>query len=97
MPSKIELWTCHYCGAQYDVQGHAKLCEEAHLHAKDLHIRALTKIGGLADYYYPHNKFPAAITVGDGQGNSETYVLQRVSARSTGGALRRRGITLHKE
>lgn len=93
MPSRLEYWQCKLCGAQFDLEDHAKSCERSHIPIEQLHIlESKAEHQGIFKYG-TQNKLPTTISIGNKEGVTGTYILH-VAGRYQGNAMRRRILQL---
>lgn len=97
MPYAQSNWTCKYCDKVFDMEGHARICEESHLPVKELVVTNSETIPeSMHKCYVPGEEFPQFLKIGNKQGKSATYALVRSGERAGGGSrpLRRGPIRL---
>jgi hypothetical protein len=63
MPEKIEVWSCKYCGTEYDSVYKAQNCEGTHLHVADMKLGHIQQPGNDKYCYEPQSKWPTFLTV----------------------------------
>lgn len=81
MPTRINSWLCKLCGKSFEQEGHARLCEGAHVKLESLKIKDLhSGFGNIQSNLYMYSeaeKFPNAIVIASDDGNKEVYVRYR--------------------
>ena len=73
------IFTCKFCGVEYEDEGHATTCFKSHLHWEDLEISNVAIQKGTDKVYPPGEAFPSRLIVrGKGLDSEAVYVLQGI-------------------
>lgn len=80
MPTKVSQWRCKHCGAYWEVEGHARVCEASHVDLSDLKIaEVLPDSNG---FKFKHGaKLPSSIVVSNKEGTEKVVYVRPSQTR----------------
>lgn len=64
MPEKLEMFSCKFCGAEFQKETEALNCERSHLHMADMKLSHVDKPSNDKFCYEPRSIWPAFIRIG---------------------------------
>lgn len=78
MPEKIQAFTCLVCGAMFEQEGHARVCEKSHLDPKELKIKRAVTPENEEFAYQEEEAYPKILVINHQTRSNEdaTYILQ---------------------